>query len=66
MVDGGACVSGINAIEVTCQVASVAVIGGAPQNPLPESEMDALLLGRTRVSFYCFFLFFCNNVMSVI
>lgn len=31
------------------QVATVAVIGAPTPNP-PESEMDALLLGRTRVS----------------
>lgn len=30
----------------------VSVIGNpAPVNPIPESEMDALLLGRTKVSF---------------
>lgn len=28
---------------------TVSVISG--QNPIPESEMDALLLGRTKVSF---------------
>lgn len=30
---------------------TVSVIGiSAPPNPIPESEMDALLLGRTKVS----------------
>lgn len=30
---------------------TVSVISGSGQNPLSESEMDALLLGRTKVSF---------------
>lgn len=38
------------AIDVPSVSVSVITKTGPP-NPLPESEMDALLLGRTRVSF---------------
>lgn len=37
---------------------TVSVIGNqVPANPIPESEMDALLLGRTKVSFNYAFTF---------
>lgn len=55
MADGGASVGG-SAIEVS-PIGPVSVIGGAQPHTNPESEMDALLLGRTRVSLdigHCF------------
>lgn len=42
---------------------TVSVIS-APQNPLPESEMDALLLGRTKVSFILFDGFSCSSFVK--
>lgn len=36
-------------VEGTTTV-TVSVISGSGQNPIPECEMDALLLGRTKVS----------------
>lgn len=61
MVDVGASAGG-SAIEVG-QIGPVSVIGGAQPNANPESEMDALLLGRTRVSFEsdCVFSKFNRN-----
>lgn len=34
-------------------VAPISVISGPSPHPVPDSEMDALLLGRTRVSHLC-------------
>lgn len=48
-------------VDETTQAAPISVIS-APPTTNPEGEMDALLLGRTRVSFthQCYTKLFCN------